>query len=169
MLNHPHSGIALKNGTGLPGLSFGTWHLTNPEEANRILTTAIEAGYRSFDSAQIYNNASFLGEAIAHCGIPREAFFLTSKIWVTHHSYEDTIEAVKTLLTEFRTSYLDALLIHWPSAHGDAAVIGVIRQSMGSGYKGITFDRLGQSPVATNESTVAEARRALERMRRHAT
>ena len=51
MLNHPHSGIALKNGTGLPGLSFGTWHLTNPEEANRILTTAIEAGYRSFDSA----------------------------------------------------------------------------------------------------------------------
>lgn len=120
MLNHPHSGIALKNGTGLPGLSFGTWHLTNPEEANRILTTAIEAGYRSFDSAQIYNNASFLGEAIAHCGIPREAFFLTSKIWVTHHSYEDTIEAVKTLLTEFRTGYLDALLIHWPSAHGDA-------------------------------------------------
>ena len=98
MLNHPHSGIALKNGTGLPGLSFGTWHLTNPEEANRILTTAIEAGYRSFDSAQIYNNASFLGEAIAHCGLPRDAFFLTSKIWVTHHSYEDTIEAVKTLL-----------------------------------------------------------------------
>ena len=55
------------------------------------------------------------------------------------------------------------------SAHGDAAVIGVIRQSMSSGYKGITFDRLGQSPIATNESTVAEARRALERMRRHAT
>lgn len=55
------------------------------------------------------------------------------------------------------------------SAHGDAAVIGVIRQSMSSGYKGITFDRLGQSHVATNESTVAEARRALERMRRHAT
>lgn len=67
---------------------------------------------------------------------------------------------LKALLTQISSA---------ASAHGDAAVIGVIRQSMGSGYKGITFDRLGQSPVATNESTVAEARRALERMRRHAT
>ena len=67
---------------------------------------------------------------------------------------------LKALLTQISSA---------ASAHGDAAVIGVIRQSMSSGYKGITFDRLGQSPVATNESTVAEARRALERMRRHAT
>ena len=67
---------------------------------------------------------------------------------------------LKALLTQISSA---------ASAHGDAAVIGVIRQSMGSGYKGITFDRLGQSPVATNEPTVAEARRALERMRRHAT
>ena len=67
---------------------------------------------------------------------------------------------LKALLTQISSA---------ASAHGDAAVIGVIRQSMGSGYKGITFDRLGQSPIATNESTVAEARRALERMRRHAT
>lgn len=67
---------------------------------------------------------------------------------------------LKALLTQISSA---------ASAHGDAAVIGVIRQSMGSGYKGITFDRLGQSHVATNESTVAEARRALERMRRHAT
>lgn len=67
---------------------------------------------------------------------------------------------LKALLTQISSA---------SSAHGDAAVIGVIRQSMSSGYKGITFDRLGQSPVATNESTVAEARRALERMRRHAT
>lgn len=67
---------------------------------------------------------------------------------------------LKALLTQISSA---------ASAHGDAAVIGVIRQSMSSGYKGITFDRLGQSPIATNESTVAEARRALERMRRHAT
>lgn len=67
---------------------------------------------------------------------------------------------LKALLTQISSA---------ASAHGDAAVIGVICQSMSSGYKGITFDRLGQSPVATNESTVAEARRALERMRRHAT
>lgn len=67
---------------------------------------------------------------------------------------------LKALLTQISSA---------ASAHGDAAVIGVIRQCMGSGYKGVTFDRLGQSPVATNESTVAEARRALERMRRHAT
>lgn len=71
-----------------------------------------------------------------------------------------TPTGLKALLTQISSA---------ASAHGDAAVIGVIRQSMGSGYKGITFDRLGQSPVATNESTVAEARRALERMRRHAT
>lgn len=67
---------------------------------------------------------------------------------------------LKALLTQISSA---------ASAHGDAAVIGVIRQSMSSGYKGITFDRLGQSHIATNESTVAEARRALERMRRHAT
>lgn len=67
---------------------------------------------------------------------------------------------LKALLTQISSA---------ASAHGDAAVIGVIRQSMSSGYKGITFDRLGQSPIATNESTAAEARRALERMRRHAT
>lgn len=67
---------------------------------------------------------------------------------------------LKALLTQISSA---------ASAHGDAAVIGVIRQSMSSGYKCITFDRLGQSHIATNESTVAEARRALERMRRHAT
>lgn len=67
---------------------------------------------------------------------------------------------LKALLTQISSA---------SSAHGDAAVIGVIRQSMSSGYKGITFDRLGQNVIATNESTVAEARRALERMRRHAT
>lgn len=67
---------------------------------------------------------------------------------------------LKALLTQISSA---------ASAHGDAAVIGVIRQSMGSGYKGITFDRLGHSSIATNESTAAEARRALERMRRHAT
>lgn len=119
MLNHPHSALRLSNGTGLPCLSFGTWHLTDPDEARRILHGAIEAGYRSFDSAQIYNNTKYIGEAIAHSGLPREAFFLTSKIWVTHHSYEGTIEAVKQILEDFRTSYLDSLLIHWPSAHGD--------------------------------------------------
>ena len=67
---------------------------------------------------------------------------------------------LKALLTQISSA---------SSAHGDAAVIGVIRQSMGSGYKGITLDRLGHSSIATNESTAAEARRALERMRRHAT
>lgn len=67
---------------------------------------------------------------------------------------------LKALLTQISSA---------ASAHGDAAVIGVIRQSMGSGYKGITLDRLGHSSIATNESTAAEARRALERMRRHAT
>lgn len=85
---------------------------------------------------------------------------------------EDWLAYKRERREAYKPTGLKALLtqiLSAASAHGDAAVIGVIRQSMGSGYKGITFDRLGQSPIATNESTVAEARRALERMRRHAT
>lgn len=120
MLNHPQSGIRLTNGVGLPCLSFGTWHLSNHDDAVRTLLSAVEAGYRSFDSAQIYNNAKLIGEAVARSELPRGDFFLTSKIWVTHYSYEATREAVRALLRDFGTTYLDALLIHWPSAHGDA-------------------------------------------------
>jgi diketogulonate reductase-like aldo/keto reductase len=61
--------IILNNGVEMPQLGFGVWQVAD-DEAERAVSTALEAGYRSIDTAAIYGNEEGTGRAIAPPGSP---------------------------------------------------------------------------------------------------
>ena len=101
----------LSNGMNIPAIGFGCYAL-NPPEQKRILLDAIEAGYRHFDTASFYQTEAALGQAVRESGIPRESFFLTTKLWRTQ--MDDPRAAFEASLRALGTDYLDLYLIHWP-------------------------------------------------------
>jgi diketogulonate reductase-like aldo/keto reductase len=76
--------------------------------------TALKTGYKSIDTAAIYQNERGVGNAIRESGLPREDIFLTSKVWNTEQGYKTTIAAFYQSLEKLQTDYLDLYLIHWP-------------------------------------------------------
>jgi 2,5-diketo-D-gluconate reductase A len=76
--------------------------------------TAIEAGYRSIDTAQGYANEPGVGKAIAECGLPREDLFVTSKLRTRDQGYDATLKSFMGTLDRLGLDYLDLFLIHWP-------------------------------------------------------
>ena len=103
--------FVLSNGMNIPAIGFGCYAL-NPTEQKRILLDAIEAGYRHFDTASFYQTEEALGQAVRESGIPRESFFLTTKLWRTQ--MDDPRAAFEASLRALGTDYLDLYLIHWP-------------------------------------------------------
>ena len=97
----------LANGVKIPCMGYGTYKAAEGNNES-IIKTAIEAGYRYFDTASFYDTEEALGRAIHESGIPREEFFLTSK------GYEEVKKAFAQTLEKLGTDYLDMYLIHWP-------------------------------------------------------
>lgn len=105
--------VTLNNGVKMPMLGYGVYQ-TPPEETERCVLDAIQAGYRSIDTAQAYGNEEGVGSALTKCGLPREEFFLTTKVWMTNAGYEKAKASIEESLKKLQTSYLDLLLIHQP-------------------------------------------------------
>ena len=103
----------LNNNVKMPQLGFGVFQ-TPVEETKRIVLNAIEIGYRSFDTAQIYGNEAGVGEAVQESGIPREEFFITTKIWISNAGYEKAKASIEESLKKLQTDYIDLLLVHQP-------------------------------------------------------
>lgn len=103
--------VKLSNGVEIPQLGFGVFQVP-PQETKEIVKKAIEAGYRHFDTAQAYFNEEGVGEAIAESGIDRGEFFITTKVWHSHHGYEKTKQACEDSLKKLQTDYIDLYLIH---------------------------------------------------------
>ncbi|MBE6487430.1 MAG: aldo/keto reductase [Methanosphaera stadtmanae] len=103
--------IKLSNNIEVPQLGFGVFQIA-PENTKEIVTEAIKVGYRHFDTAQAYYNEQQVGEAIAESGINREEFFITTKVWHSHHGYEQTKKACEESLKKLKTDYIDLYLIH---------------------------------------------------------
>ena len=97
----------------MPKLGYGVYQ-TPAEDTKRCVLDAIEVGYRSIDTAQAYYNEEGVGDALAECGLPREEFFLTTKVWITNAGYEKAKASIEESLKKLRTDYLDLLLIHQP-------------------------------------------------------
>lgn len=55
-----------------------------------------------------------MGNAIANSGLPREEFFITTKIWITNAGYEKASKSIEESLRKLKTDYIDLLLIHQP-------------------------------------------------------
>ena len=105
----------LNNGVEIPVLRFGTWKAADGEEAYQAVLAALKAGYRHIDTAAIYQNEESVGRAIKDSGLAREDLFITTKLWNTHHTYEDAQAALKESLDKLGLDYVDLYLIHWPN------------------------------------------------------
>jgi diketogulonate reductase-like aldo/keto reductase len=114
--------LELASGVQMPIIGFGTWQVPNDAALESAVSSAIQLGFRQFDTAQIYANAGAIGRAIHDSGIPREQFFITSKIWGSSRSYDDVMKTFQDTIDQLKTSYLDLLLIHWPAAQGEPMI-----------------------------------------------
>lgn len=105
--------VILNNGIKMPILGYGVYQVT-PEECERCVLDAFDAGYRSIDTAQAYANEEGVGSAIQKSGIPREDLFITTKVWITNAGYEKAKASIGESLRKLQTGYIDLLLIHQP-------------------------------------------------------
>lgn len=105
--------VTLNNGVKMPKLGYGVYQ-TPPEDTERCVLEAIQVGYRSIDTAQAYANEEGVGNALAKCGLPREEFFITTKVWISNAGYEKAKASIMESLKKLKTDYIDLLLIHQP-------------------------------------------------------
>lgn len=105
--------IRLYNGVEMPALGYGLYKV-GPEEAEIRVSEAIRAGYRLIDTARFYGNEEGVGAAIAKSGIPREEFFIVTKIWINHSGEEKAYASILESLRKLDTSYADLILVHQP-------------------------------------------------------
>ncbi|MFB7650717.1 MULTISPECIES: aldo/keto reductase [unclassified Streptomyces] len=105
--------IILNNGVEMPQLGFGVWQVPD-DEAETAVVQALEAGYRSIDTAAIYGNEEGTGRALAASGVAREDLFVTTKLWNSDQGYDTTLRAFDASLAKLGLEYLDLYLIHWP-------------------------------------------------------
>lgn len=103
--------VTLNNGIKMPKLGYGVYQ-TPAEETQRAVADAIRIGYRSIDTAQAYQKESGVGRALAASGLPREEFFITTKVWITNAGYEKARNSIQESLEKLQSPYIDLLLIH---------------------------------------------------------
>ncbi|MEU8437533.1 aldo/keto reductase [Streptomyces sp. NPDC029216] len=148
--------IKLNNGTLMPQLGFGVWQVPDAE-AERVVGSALEAGYRSVDTAAVYGNERGTGRAVAASGLPREELFVTTKLWNGPDRRWDrdaVLRAFDDSLGKLGLDHVDLYLIHWPrpmrddfltiwktfeeiAASGRARAVGV------SNFRPADLERLG--------------------------
>ncbi len=113
--------VSLNSGVQMPQLGFGVFQIP-AEETYQAVSTAIQAGYRSIDTATAYRNEESVGLALADAEVPREELFVTTKLWNAHQGYDSTIEAFEASMKKLRLDVLDLYLIHWPTPKFDTYV-----------------------------------------------
>ncbi|GLY68068.1 aldo/keto reductase [Amycolatopsis taiwanensis] len=110
--------FTLNNGVSMPQLGFGVFQIPD-EETTAAVATALEAGYRSIDTAAVYGNERGVGRAIADSGIPRSELFITTKLWNDDQGYDTALRAFDTSLDKLGLDHVDLYLIHWPTPARD--------------------------------------------------
>ena len=108
----PH--IQLTDGVAIPQLGLGLWKNTNSVQFKQAFDAAYAAGYRHFDTAQIYKNEHLLGQAWRESGSKRTDLFITTKISVTHFTTHAVRNSFTQSLAALQTDYVDLLLLHFP-------------------------------------------------------
>ena len=114
------NGITLKNGVEMPLLGFGVFRLKE-EERISCVRTAVETGYRLFDTAATCQDEQAVGTALRQAVedglVKREELFLTAKLSLQDVGENRTEAAFEETLKKLQTDYVDLYLIHQP--YGD--------------------------------------------------
>ncbi|MFW5419904.1 aldo/keto reductase [Nocardiopsis sp. CNT-189] len=113
--------VTLNNGVEMPRLGFGVWQVPDGE-AQGAVAEALRVGYRSIDTAKVYQNEAGTGRALRESGIPREELFVTTKVWNDDHGRDRALRAFDASLERLGLEYVDLYLIHWPVPEQDAYV-----------------------------------------------
>lgn len=106
--------VKLNNGIEMPVLGFGVYQIEDAQQCEQSVHEAIQAGYRSIDTAAAYMNEEAVGRAIKKSGVPREEFFITTKLWIQDAGYENAKKAFEKSMKNLQLDYLDLYLIHQP-------------------------------------------------------
>jgi diketogulonate reductase-like aldo/keto reductase len=129
----PSPRLSLNNGVLIDQMGFGLYKVP-PAEAAGLVTMALEAGYRRFDTAAMYGNETDVGRGIgalsayspgddarggsgeACPALSRQDVFVTTKLWNEDQGYDATLRAFHTSISNLGLDYVDLYLIHWPCA-----------------------------------------------------
>ncbi|WNB91259.1 aldo/keto reductase [Bacillus sp. NEB1478] len=114
MVNSIHDRAILHNGVHMPWLGLGVYKAEEGEEVVQAIKWALDAGFRSIDTASFYDNETGVGKAIRESSVPREDLFITTKVWNTDQGYDQTLAALDASLERLGLEYVDLYLIHWP-------------------------------------------------------
>ncbi|MEU4275890.1 aldo/keto reductase [Streptomyces tanashiensis] len=110
--------VTLNNSVEIPQLGFGVFQVAD-DETTAAVTAALEAGYRSIDTAAVYGNEAGVGRALSASGLAREDLFVTTKLWNADQGYDATLRAFDDSLAKLGLEYVDLYLIHWPTPARD--------------------------------------------------
>ncbi|MFC8178531.1 MULTISPECIES: aldo/keto reductase [Nocardiaceae] len=110
--------ITLNDGHAIPQLGFGVWQVPD-DGAHDAVAEALKVGYRSIDTAKVYENETGTGKAIAESGIARDELFVTTKLWNDDQGYDSTLKAFDASMGRLGLEYLDLYLIHWQQLDRD--------------------------------------------------
>ncbi len=110
--------VTLNSGFEIPQLGYGVFKV-DPAETERLVSEALEVGYRHIDTAAIYGNEEGVGRAIAASGIPRDELFVTTKLWNDRQSGEQPRAALGESLDKLGLDHVDLYLVHWPAPKND--------------------------------------------------
>jgi 2,5-diketo-D-gluconate reductase A len=105
--------VKLNNGVDIPQLGFGVFQI-KPRDTVEAVSTALQIGYRHFDTAEMYGNEKEVGQAIARSDIDRSEVFVTSKLNNNQHTFDDALRAFDQTLVALDMDQIDLFLLHWP-------------------------------------------------------
>lgn len=114
MIDSIHDCTTLNNGLKMPWLGFGVFQIEDGTAVEKAVKHALDAGYRSFDTAMVYRNETGVGKAIRDYDIDREDLFITTKVWNTDQRSGRVQEAFDESLDRLQMEYVDLYLVHWP-------------------------------------------------------
>jgi diketogulonate reductase-like aldo/keto reductase len=106
--------VKLNNGLEMPQFGIGTFNVPSNEIAKQACLEAFKNGYRHVDTAHIYRVERGVGEAVKESGIPREEFWITSKLWPSDYADGKTLESIDKMLERLQMDYIDLLYVHQP-------------------------------------------------------
>ncbi len=139
----------------IPSFGLGTFRLKGQQVIDSV-KTGIELGYRHIDTAQVYENESEVGQAIAESGLSREALFVTTKIWISNLAGDKLIPSLKDSLARLRLEQVDLTLIHWPSPNDELPVADYLGSLLEAREQGLTRQ------IGISNFTVSHMRQAIE-------
>lgn len=151
------------HGAQIPALGFGVFRMTDDEIA-AVVPSALDAGFRHFDTAQIYGNEAALGRALRRAGAQRDDLFLTTKVWADNYSDARFAASVAESLEKLQVDQVDLLLLHWPGDKVPVAdqitLLNAVRTAGKTRHIGVSNYNVGQlrqaqalspAPIVTNQ------------------